>query len=124
MIVYGTHKFGWVDEVEGLGTVATRFIHIMWIPLIPIGTSFMLDDDRGYSMSLSLKSIVVAYVRAFLFWSAAASVAAVPVTFGITLCTALPLGLAWLLMPFLVRKASAARAAELMAQYGGVIDHR
>ena len=122
MIVYGTHFFGRVDEVEGLGCVATRFFHILWIPLVPMGTVFLFPDDRGVSLPVSFKSIVVAYVRAFLFWSAAGSVAAVPVTFGVTLCLAIPLGLAWLLMPFVVRPASAARAAELMARFGGVID--
>ena len=121
MIFYGTHKFGWVDQVDGLGCVATRFAHIMWIPLIPLGSAFMVDDDRGYTMSMSMKSVLVAYFRAFLFWTAFGSVVALPATFGLTLCTAIPFGLAWLVFPFVFRKASAKRAAELMAQYGGVI---
>jgi hypothetical protein len=121
MIVYGTHHFGWVDQVEGLGCVATRFFHILWIPLIPLGTVFLFPDERGVSMPWSLKSILVAYVRAFFFWSATASVAAVPVTFGLTLCAALPLGLVWLLMPFVVRPATTARAAELRARFGGMV---
>lgn len=122
MIFYGTHKFGWVDQVDGLGCVATRFFHIMWIPLFPLGSMFMIDDDRGYTMSMSGKSVLVAYLRAFLFWSAFASFVMVPASFGITLCTGLPLGFAWLVFPFVFRKASAKRAAELMAQYGGVIE--
>jgi hypothetical protein len=122
VIVYGTHHFGWVDQVDGLGCVATRFFHIMWIPLVPLGTSFLFDDERGVKMPWSLKSIVVAYVRAFFFWSAVASVVAIPLTFGVTLCTAIPLGLAWLLMPFVVRPASSKRAADLMARYGGFVE--
>lgn len=118
MIVFGTRLFGYVDEVDGLGSVATRFVHVMWFPLIPIGGVFVMDGDRGYSIPMSPRSIVVAWVRALLFWGALASVVAVPATFGATLCTAVPLGLAWLGMPLLVRKASAARAAELRAQYG------
>lgn len=122
MIVYGTHHFGWVDQVPGVGCVATRFFHIMWIPLIPLGTVFVLEDERAVKQPWSLKSVVVAYVRSFFFWSAVASVIAVPMTFGITLCTALPCGLVWLLMPFVVRPASSARAADLMARFGGLVE--
>lgn len=122
MIVYGTHHFGWVDEVDGLGCVATRFFHVLWVPLVPLGTVFLFDDERGAKMPWSLKSVVVAYVRAGLFWSAAAAVAAIPVTFGITLCLAVPLALAWLVMPWLVRPASPRRAADLMARFGGLVE--
>ena len=92
----------------------------MWIPLFPVGTMFLLaeDTDRGFSMPLSMKSVLVAYVRAFLFWSAAASWIAIPGTFGATCCTAAPFTIAYFAMPFLVRKASPARAAELRAQFG------
>lgn len=115
MIVFGTRKFGWVDEVEGLGTVATTFFHVMFVPLIPIGSHLMLDESRGVSLPLSIKSILVAWVRSALFWSAFASWVGVPATFGITCLTALPLTLAYFAMPFFVRKASLARAEELRA---------
>ena len=118
MIFYGTHAFGWVDEVPGVGSVATRFFHIMWIPLIPLGSMFLVDGDNGYAIPLSIKSVIVAYVRAFLFWSALAAWVALPVSWGLSCCAAIPLTLGYLVMPLLVRKAGAARAFELTRQYG------
>lgn len=118
MIVFGTRKFGWVDEVEGLGTVATTFLHVMWIPLVPTATHLMIDDSRGIAMPLSWKSVFVAWIRSFLFWSAAASWIAVPATFGVTCLTAVPATIGYFALPLLVRKASPARAAELRAQFG------
>lgn len=34
MIVFGHKLYGSFDAVPGLGYASTRFIHIMWIPLI------------------------------------------------------------------------------------------
>lgn len=114
MIVYGTRKFGWVDEVEGLGIVATTFVHVMFVPLIPIACHIMLDDDRGIPIPIQWKSVLFAWARSAVFWSAAASWVGVPFT-GITCCLAVPLTLAYLVMPLAVRRASDARAAELRA---------
>lgn len=113
MVVFGTRFFGWVDQVEGVGTVATRFFHVMWIPLVPLGTWFMLGDDRGTQIGLSVKSILVAWIRSFLFWSALGSFVAMPATFGITCIFAVPLAIAYFAMPLLVRRASSSRAEEL-----------
>ncbi len=33
MIVWGTRLYGWVDGIEGQGMVATRFFHLMFVPL-------------------------------------------------------------------------------------------
>ena len=118
MIVFGTRLFGWVDEIEGAGIVATRFFHVMWIPLIPMGSVFMVDDERGASISLSLKSIVVAWVRSFCFWGAAASLFGIPATFGVTCLTFVPLAVGYFVVPLFTRKASEARAAEILAGLG------
>jgi len=119
MIVWGTRMYGWVDGIEGQGMVATRFFHLMFVPLIPLGSVFMVDDDRGTSISLSWKSVLVAYVRAGIFWSAAASWVSIPATFGISCIAALPLTIAYFAMPFFVRTASERRAAELYAELQG-----
>jgi hypothetical protein len=119
MIVFGLRKFGWVDQVEGLGTVATTFFHIMFVPLIPTGSHLMVDDDRGISVPLSMKSVLVAWFRSFLFWGALLSwVAALPST-GLACCSAVPLTVGYFALPLLVRKASPARAAELREQILG-----
>jgi hypothetical protein len=121
MVVYGTHRFGYVDQVPGVGAVATRFIHIMFIPLIPLGSQFVLEDDSGIAVGWSLKSVIVAYVRAALFWGAVASFVAIPMTFGITCVTALPCTLGYLVLPLLVRKAGAARAEALRSQFAAYV---
>lgn len=115
MIVWGTRRFGWVDEVEGLGTVATTFFHLMFVPLIPLSTWLMIDDERGIPMPMSLKSVLVAWVRAGLFWGAVASWVSIPATFGLTCVLALPLTAGWVALPWFVRRASPRRAEELRA---------
>lgn len=125
MIVFGSHKYGWVDQVEGLGTVATSFFHIMYVPLIPFATHLMIDDNRGLPLPMSLKSVIVAYVRAMLFWSFAFTLVLVPFSYGISCVLALPLGVAYFGMPMVVRKASDARANELkLMVMGAVAQHQ
>jgi len=119
MIVFGTRMYGWVDGIDGQGMVATRFMHVMFVPLIPMGSVFMVDDDRGAAISLSLKSVVVAYVRAGIFWSAVAMWALVPASFGITCLFSVPLTLAYFVMPFFVRTASERRAEQILAELRG-----
>ena len=117
MLIFGTHRFGWVDHIEGLGTVSTRFFHIMYVPLIPLGSA-LVEGDRGVRIGLSIESVLVAWLRSFLFWSALFSVIGIPATFGLTLCAAIPLGLGYFGLPFLVREASPARAAALLREIG------
>ena len=67
----GTKLMGKVDEVPQLGHVATQFFHVNYIPLIPTGTYFVLneagDEFQGVSIPLSAKSILMAWLRAALF---------------------------------------------------------
>lgn len=52
--------------------VATQFAHIWFIPLIPIGSYIIFagsEDEQGFrgvKMTLNAKSVLAAYVRAFL----------------------------------------------------------
>lgn len=118
MIVFGTHRFGWVDRVEGLGTVATQFFHVMYVPLIPLGSALVLDDGRGIRVGLSPKSVLVAWARSLLFWTTLVSVLGTPATFGLSLCAAIPCGIGYFGLPFLVRNASRERAAALLRELG------
>ena len=80
MIIYGTRHFGAVDEVPGLGCVKTRFFHIWFIPLIPLGSAFLTKEEwgsnEGISVAFSLKSVFMAWFRTFLFFSALGLLAA------------------------------------------------
>lgn len=67
----GTKLMGKVDEVPRLGHVATQFFHVNYIPLVPTGSYFVLgeagDEFQGVPIPLSVKSILVAWLRAALF---------------------------------------------------------
>ena len=69
-IVFGTRLYGRVDMVPGLFYVATRFFHICWIPIIPLGTQIVVgEDDKGWEgvpFGLSGRSLLVGYLRSLL----------------------------------------------------------
>jgi hypothetical protein len=66
-IYYGTRHCGPVDRIEGLGEVRTRFFHLYFVPIIPLGSTFVtkeLDDGvQGIPVGLSIKSVLVAWSR-------------------------------------------------------------
>jgi hypothetical protein len=69
IIFWGTIFLGKVDRVPGLCYVVTRFGHIWFIPLLPLGTYLILDTPgergkRGLPIGLSLKSLVIGWLRA------------------------------------------------------------
>lgn len=68
---FGTKLMGKVDEVPRMGYVSTQFFHVNYLPLIPTGTYFILEENgdnfRGVTLPLSFKSILVAWLRALLF---------------------------------------------------------
>ena len=68
IIVWGSRLYGKVDEVPGMFYVATKFAHLWYIPLIPLGTHLILgeDDDGGWEgvkIPFSIKSLFVAWAR-------------------------------------------------------------
>jgi hypothetical protein len=71
-LIYGKRLFGRVDKVQGVFMVATQFAHIWFIPLIPMASYIVFagSEDgqgfRGVKMNLDAKSVLAAYVRAFL----------------------------------------------------------
>jgi hypothetical protein len=68
MIIFGTRLYGKVDQVPGLFHLATEFFHIQFIPLGPTRTFLVMEGPGGggVRMGLSGKSILFAYLRAFL----------------------------------------------------------
>jgi hypothetical protein len=69
VIWFGKRLFGKVDQVPGLFHVATQFFHIQFCPLIPLQSVIVLagtDGERGVPTSMSLKSVLMAWFRAFL----------------------------------------------------------
>lgn len=65
ILIWGSNFYGKTDVVPGLFHVATRFGHLWYIPLIPMGSYLLIDEDRGVDIPLSGKSLLLTYVRAF-----------------------------------------------------------
>jgi hypothetical protein len=62
--IFGTRCFGKVDHVPGQFYVATRFFHVNFVPLIPLGSYIIFEGtDRGKPIGLSLKSLALAWGR-------------------------------------------------------------
>lgn len=70
MIVYGMRHYGKVDEVDGLGYIKTRFAHIWFLPLVPLGSMFVMSEEgdgvQGLKVGLSGRSVVAAWSRTWV----------------------------------------------------------
>lgn len=74
VLIWGSSLYGKVDEVPGLGYVATQFGHLYYLPLIPMGSYIVLNEENGLggsewqgtSIGLNGKSILIGYLRAAL----------------------------------------------------------
>lgn len=68
MLVFGTRLFGGTDEVPGLFSVSTKFAHIDFLPLCPLGSYLVLKRQfgsySGIEIPLSGKSVALGYIRA------------------------------------------------------------
>lgn len=77
IIIWGERLMGKVDHVPGLFHVATRFGHLWYIPLIPMGSYIVFGQDgtkfQGVKLGLDIKSIFVAWLRAALWVSVVVS---------------------------------------------------
>jgi hypothetical protein len=73
VVVFGTRLYGKVDQVPGVFYVATRFFHVQFVPLLPVGSVLIIDGTEsdgnytGASIGLSGKSVLFAYLRLLLF---------------------------------------------------------
>jgi hypothetical protein len=68
IVIFGTQRYGKVDQVPGLFHVVTDFFHIDFLPLVPTASYLILDGtDRGARIGLSGKSILFTWLRLALF---------------------------------------------------------
>jgi hypothetical protein len=66
MIIFGTRIYGKMDHVPGLFYIGTSFVHINFVPLIPLGSYLIIDDgsgENGISCPFHLTSLLMAWVR-------------------------------------------------------------
>jgi len=65
IIITGVRLAGKVDAVPRVGHVATRFFHLYYVPLIPLGTVLVVDpeSETGLPLPLSMKSVLAAWLR-------------------------------------------------------------
>lgn len=70
VVVWGSGNYGKCDEVPGLCHVVTRFGHLYYIPLIPTKSYAVISEDgdgfRGAEIPMSLKSVLLGWLRAAL----------------------------------------------------------
>ena len=73
MIVYGTRHVGTINEIEGVGCIKTRFAHIWFIPLVPLGSMFVVEEKgdslRGLNMPVNGRSVLAAWGRTWVMLS-------------------------------------------------------
>ncbi len=78
IIIYGTRFYGRVEEC-GPSFLGTQFVHIWYLPLIPIGSHLVLGTNpdgtfRGIATGMSGRSVFAGYARV---WGPVALVAAI-----------------------------------------------
>lgn len=74
-MIFGIYTFGWVDRMRGVGTVGTRFVHLMFFPLVPLQSLVKIDPDRAIAIPLNGKSVLKAWFCACCAWVALFSLA-------------------------------------------------
>src|SRR4051794_6499134 len=67
IIVYGTRFYGKVKAC-GSSFLGTQFVHIWYVPLIPVGTHLVLGESgngnfRSIKTEFSFKSMMAGYLR-------------------------------------------------------------
>ncbi len=71
IVFFGTQFYGKVDKVPMLGHVATSFFYIQFVPMIPLGSYLVLENDQGsVGVGFSFKSLLVAWLRTALVFGA------------------------------------------------------
>lgn len=69
MLHFGAGHYGKVDQVPGLFHVKTKFFHVHFLPLIPLGSHLHFEDAEesdATPIGWCWKSILIAWLRALL----------------------------------------------------------
>lgn len=68
IFIYGHRMYGKVDRIPGVGHVVTRFGHLNYVPLFPMGSFLVVQEQGdqfiGAPIGLNGKSILTTYLRA------------------------------------------------------------
>lgn len=130
IFIFGNRLFGKVDEVPGLGHVATKYFHIDYLPLFPTESWFVLEQNgnqwRGVRIPLSAKSVLIGWGRAIsLLCGVIAPIVAIATSGNgrLEVAPALLAAFAWGFFIFTktyggITKASYARALQLAEHIG------
>lgn len=65
-IIYGVRSYGAVDCEDG-SQHATRFVHVYYLPLVPMGGVRISPEGDEQAASIDLKSLLLAYARVWGF---------------------------------------------------------
>lgn len=63
LYIYGIRHFGRADVVEGVGHVTCRFLHFMFVPILPSETVFLTEDDLEMKLPFSFKAAISGWMR-------------------------------------------------------------
>ena len=74
IVIWGTRRVGKIDEREGQFAL-TRFAHVYWLPLFPVGAVWITRDGYGHSMKMSARGVAAGYARTWGALLGAAGVA-------------------------------------------------
>ena len=84
--VFGSRLYGKVDNVKGLFHVATKFGHFDYFPLFPMGSWLVTEKDgngwRGIPIPVSLKSVLMGWMRAVALFALAGGIAGMVIAIG------------------------------------------
>ena len=71
LIIWGTNRYGRTDEVPSLFYVTTKFGHLWYLPLFPLGSFLLIDgpadgegNPKGVAIPFSFKSFLLGWLRA------------------------------------------------------------
>ena len=71
IFIWGTNRYGRTDEVPALFHVTTKFGHLWYLPLIPLGSFLLIEgsadgkgNPRGMPIPFSFKSFLLGWLRA------------------------------------------------------------
>ena len=62
IVIWGTRRVGKVDQRDGQYAL-TRFAHVYWLPLFPVGSVWITREGYGHAMKTSGRGIVAGYAR-------------------------------------------------------------